>query len=271
MATSKADKLKEWFLLTLRSPGEAIDRISTLLDVKSDKMFVKPPDYQTVQLSEVFAKLASMNGLHMDSILQEAAEVEEAVKERISGLQNAPINHIHSADFALARLCYAAVRIMKPETIVETGVAYGNTSAFILEALEKNQQGTLHSIDLPPLGPNVDDFVGILIRDAVRSRWKLVRGTSKRVLPPLLKSLGNVDMFVHDSLHTYKNISFELELVTPHLNKTSVVIADDIDENPAFMEWSNRYEPGYSAVVQEEVKTSMLGVALFANESTGRS
>ncbi len=271
MATSKANKLKEWFFLTMRSPVEAMDRISTIIDVKSDKMFVTPPDYKTVALTEVLARLATLNGLHMDSILQEAAEVEEAVKVRIAGLQNGPINHIHSADFALARLCYAAVRIMKPETLVETGVAYGNTSAFILEALEKNGKGTLYSIDLPPLGPKVDDFVGILIRDDVRHRWKLTRGTSKRTLPPLLKQLGTVDLFVHDSLHTYKNISFELELVTPYLSPNAAVIADDIDENPAFMEWSDRHQPGYSAVVQEEVKTSMLGVALFANESTGRS
>ncbi len=266
MATSKADKLKEWLLLTLKSPGEAVDRVSTLINVKSESMLVTPPQFQTVPMSEVLAKLASLKGVQLDSILQEAADVEAAVTERISSLQNAPIDHVHSADFALARVCYAAVRIMKPETIVETGVAYGNTSAFILEALEKNGRGTLHSVDLPPLGPNVDDFVGILIRDEVRPRWKLTRGTSKRVLPPLLKTLGRLDMFVHDSLHTYKNILFELELVTPHLRSTAVVIADDIDENPAFTEWSNRHHPGYSAVVQEEVKQSLVGIAIFTGE-----
>ena len=35
--------------------------------------------------------------------------------------------------------------------VVETGVAHGVTSRFILEALERNGRGFLWSIDLPPL------------------------------------------------------------------------------------------------------------------------
>jgi len=271
MAVSKANKLMQWVKLSVRNPIEAIDRIATIIDVRSDKLFVDPPDYDTVQLVDVLERLSGLNGLHQDSIRAEAAEIETQVKERMGSLTDAPIAHIHSADFALARLCYAAVRVLKPNTVLETGVAYGVTSAFILEALERNGKGTLHSVDLPPLGPNVDRYVGILIRDAVRGRWKLTRGVSKRVLPGILKSLGTVDLFVHDSLHTYKNISFELEQVTPHLAGAGAVIADDIDENPAFLEWSRKHRPGYSAVVKEEVKDSMLGVALFANEGSGRT
>jgi len=44
---------------------------------------------------------------------------------------------------------YCIIRATKPEIIVETGVANGASSTFILSALEKNNKGKLFSIDLP--------------------------------------------------------------------------------------------------------------------------
>ncbi|MCB0719697.1 MAG: class I SAM-dependent methyltransferase [Bacteroidetes bacterium] len=271
MPASKANKLLQWLRLSVNNPIEAIDRIATIIDVRSDLMFVEPPEYETVQYAEVFDRISSLNSVDPGAIRAEATEIEKQVRERMQALNDGPIAHIHSADFALARLCYAAVRVLRPKSVLETGVAYGVTSAFILEALEQNGEGSLHSVDLPPLGPNVDSYVGILIRDAVRSRWTLTRGPSRRVLPGVLKTIGTVDLFVHDSLHTYKNISYELEKVSQHLSPNGAVIADDIDENPAFLEWSKKHRPGYSAVVREDVKDSLLGVAFFANEGSGRT
>lgn len=46
---------------------------------------------------------------------------------------------------------YLTVRLIKPETIVETGVSSGSSSAYILRALYDNQKGKLYSIDLPPV------------------------------------------------------------------------------------------------------------------------
>ncbi|RMG03228.1 MAG: hypothetical protein D6735_08975 [Acidobacteria bacterium] len=70
--------------------------------------------------------------------------------------------------------------------VLETEVGYGVTSAFILKALEVNGHGTLHSVDLPPLGCDADQFVGILIPELLKYRWQLHRGVSRRVLPSLL-------------------------------------------------------------------------------------
>ena len=46
-------------------------------------------------------------------------------------------------------LLYVICRVMKPTNVIETGVASGASSAFILLGLDKNQHGTLYSIDLP--------------------------------------------------------------------------------------------------------------------------
>src|SRR5215472_8825018 len=45
-------------------------------------------------------------------------------------------------------LQYAAVRASTPEVVVETGVANGVSSSYLLLALQKNGRGILHSIEL---------------------------------------------------------------------------------------------------------------------------
>jgi hypothetical protein len=51
----------------------------------------------------------------------------------------------------LVRAVWCLTRHLRPTKVVETGVARGLTSRFILEALEKNKTGHLWSVDLPPL------------------------------------------------------------------------------------------------------------------------
>ncbi len=52
----------------------------------------------------------------------------------------------------LGSFLYAIVRSLKPETVLETGVASGLASAYILLALRQNKKGKLYSIDLPSEG-----------------------------------------------------------------------------------------------------------------------
>jgi len=42
---------------------------------------------------------------------------------------------------------YGLCKIMKPDVVVETGVAYGQSSSYILQALKENNNGILYSID----------------------------------------------------------------------------------------------------------------------------
>ncbi len=119
------------------------------------------------------------------------------------------------------------------------------------------------SIDLPPIARHADYYAGYLIPENLKDRWTLYRGTSKRVLPKLLSQLGKVDMFVHDSLHTYWNIRRELELISPYLSRPSIVIADDIQDNSAFLEWVKREQPTHWAAFREEWRDSLAGFAVF--------
>ena len=48
------------------------------------------------------------------------------------------------------------------------------------------------------------------------------------VLEPLLKKLGRIDIFFHDSLHTYKHMLFEYNTCWDYLKDNGILISDDI-------------------------------------------
>jgi len=112
---------------------------------------------------------------------------------------------------------YLLVRALKPALVVETGVAEGVSTTFILQALADNHKGFLFSIDLPNQFyiPNKGNFVatfnpvyespGCLVPMELRDRWELILGRSCDVLPGLFKRLGQIDLFLHDSEHTYEH------------------------------------------------------------------
>ena len=59
-------------------------------------------------------------------------------------------------------------------------------------------------------------------------------GPSQSILPGLLKELPPLDIFIHDSLHTYSHMMLEFETVFPHLRPGGFLLADDAMWNNAF-------------------------------------
>jgi predicted O-methyltransferase YrrM len=142
---------------------------------------------------------------------------------------------------------YAIVRATKPRTIVETGVANGVSSSVILQALETNGNGELHSIDFPNIDPGAlipsEKDVGWLVPSELRSRWRLRLGQSKYVLRQLLEELKAIDMFFHDSDHSYENMKFELATSFEFIREGGFLIADDIQDNSAFYDFLRENSP----------------------------
>ena len=158
----------------------------------------------------------------------------------------------NDGDRALVRAIWCLVRHMQPRHVVETGVAHGFTSRFILEAMERNGFGKLWSIDLPPLDPGMRSRIGIAVTDNLRHRWNLIAGSSRRELPPLLQHLGTIDMFVHDSLHTEANVRFEMEAAWRCLSPGGALVVDDIDTNWGFRNATRGFGAHQSFVCEAE-------------------
>lgn len=234
-----------------------------LLEYVSDSLFLQRVDYKPLSLSDALEKI-EFNKIELSKFFGEkwCGEIERRVLERIGEISKAPpFPLVLNADFTLARFCYALCRALRPERVVETGVAYGVTSAFILQALELNGRGTLYSIDLPPLARCADIFVGIVVPENLRHRWRMHTGASRQLLPEILEELGGIDMFLHDSLHTRRNMRFELGRAIHHTS--CAIVADDIHGNPAFAEIVRKFNPGCHAAIREEGKTDIFGVILL--------
>jgi hypothetical protein len=232
-----ARKLGLLLRVLARDPLEFVDRVRAVLEVRADRLLGRPPAYPAAPWGDVLRGLGDCLGVDAEALDREvdASGIESRLAAGVAGLGAAPgIALRHNADARIARLCYVACRALRPETVVETGVAYGVTTTFVLTALERNGRGQLHSIDLPPLAANADDLVGRLVPEELKSRWTLHRGASRRVLPALLARLGAVDVFIHDSLHTSRNMAFELELAQRHRAPRFALVADDIEQNGAF-------------------------------------
>jgi predicted O-methyltransferase YrrM len=139
------------------------------------------------------------------------------------------------ADPALARIAWCLVRHRRPETVVETGVGRGLMTATILAALERNDSGLLWSVDLPPaLAPSLRRQTGAAVPQELTKRWTYVSGSSRRRLPPLTRELETIDLFVHDSMHTTRNVLFELETAWAVLRPGGAILVDDVSLNRAF-------------------------------------
>ena len=47
-------------------------------------------------------------------------------------------------------------------------------------------------------------------------------------MPPLVTEVGKVELFIHDSLHTFKNTLFEMEQAASVMRPGGVMLIDDI-------------------------------------------
>lgn len=150
---------------------------------------------------------------------------------------------------------YAIIRAVRPRTVVETGVASGSSSWFILEALDRNGQGELYSVDLPVERWSQSDYrtldrvslpankePGWLVPDRLHRRWHLHLGDSRVELRKTLELVSSCEVFLHDSEHSYEVMSLEYALAFDHMSAGGVIISDDIRWNDAWSDFTKKHQ-----------------------------
>jgi Methyltransferase domain len=158
----------------------------------------------------------------------------------------------NDGDAAFVRAIWQLVRYLRPSNVIETGVAHGVTSRFILEALERNGKGYLWSIDRPPMEREWKSQIAIAVDRRLGHRWSYILGSSRRRLPLLLSQLGEIDLFVHDSLHSERNVRFEMDRAWDALRPGGVMVVDDIDVNRGFHSFSKSFSGHRSIICEAE-------------------
>ena len=132
---------------------------------------------------------------------------------------------------------YLLIRLLKPNRILETGVASGSSSAYLLCALRDNKKGKLFSIDLPPDNLPTGKCAGWIVPEHLRDYWSLHIGDSKELLKPLLVEIGEIDCFVHDSLHTYEHMMWEFRTAWEYIRPNGLFLSHDVGANEAFFDF----------------------------------
>lgn len=156
-----------------------------------------------------------------------------------------------------ALFLYWLVRQHRPRTVVQTGVCNGLSSAFIMLALDRNGDGgKLHVIDMPAVFNPADPVwtrrgkvygvvipegksSGWIVPDSCRDRFEVIVGDAKVHLPKLIDRLGSIDMFYHDSDHTYDHMMFEFGEARRKLKPGGLVVADDINWNASLWDFAD--------------------------------
>lgn len=194
------------------------------------------------------------------------ADIGERLKDHGLATGRATYGWYSDAEVTLARAVWCTTRHIRPDVVVETGVAHGVTSRIILEALSKNDRGHLWSIDLPhPLDHRLHAQTGVAVTRECRRRWTYLEGASRQRLPPLVHQVGHVELFIHDSLHTAKNTLFEMEQAASAMRPGGVMLIDDIKSHLGFAAFAKRH-PDYQTIVCEtEDKIGMFGIAVKAS------
>lgn len=262
-----APRTKALRLLSLAAvnPLEFYDRIRAIAEIRARRRSPTPVRYLTTPWPDMATQAATVLGSTVPWSTDDPGFLETVaqLRQRLSTIDEAPFPALFDADPVLARLSYFLTLALKPAIVIETGVAFGVVSSFILAALARNGHGQLISIDLPPLGVPAA-AIGELIPDELRSRWTLVRGAATRVLPRWLAHLPPVGLFVHDSLFTSRNSRQEYALVLPHLAPRSAILANRVDFSDAFAWLANRARPAVTSVLEAEEKANeLIGMCLF--------
>ena len=179
----------------------------------------------------------------------------EVIRElQTKGIRPGPQSFLgwNDGDAGLVRAIWCLTRHLRPRSVVETGVAHGVTTRFVLEALEMNGTGHLWSIDLPPLERFWRKQVGLAVGDRYPDRWSYIRGSSRRWLPALLSQLGQLDLFIHDSRHSEHNVRFELDRAWAALRPGGALVVDDVDANWGFESFKQTFSGHQSMVCEAE-------------------
>jgi predicted O-methyltransferase YrrM len=200
---------------------------------------------------------------HSDQVFERRAYIErylEAIRERYEAHYAAGWVNLDDALFL-----YWLVRKLNPKIIVQTGVCNGLSSAFMMLGLAKNgSQGSLHAIDLPPVfNPNEPGWTvkgkvygvvipegkssGWIVPDAYRNRFEVWNGDAKALLPKMIDQVEAVDLFYHDSDHTYDHMMFEFREAKRKLRPGGLVVGDDVSWNASVWDFADQYGvPSYN-------------------------
>ena len=136
---------------------------------------------------------------------------------------------------------YFLTRLLKPEVIVETGVAAGYSSQAFLQALDENGAGELFSSDFPYFRvADPEKYIGCLVDDGLKGRWHLLIEGDESNIPKIAAQVKSIDLVHYDSDKSYAGREFAMKHLMPLLSERGVLLMDDLHDNTFFRDFVSR-------------------------------
>lgn len=128
------------------------------------------------------------------------------------------------------KLLELVIEKYKPTTIVETGIANGVSTRAILEALKINKltNSHLYSFDINPQ---------VVTEDLKINKQFTFKHVCKQNLQELFQDVPKIDLFYHDSDHTYRNQLTEYKIAWNKMSDGGILMSDDINWSNAFLDF----------------------------------
>ena len=127
---------------------------------------------------------------------------------------------------------------------------------------KEGQPGQLLTFDITPES-------GWLLDPSIVGEFRAIIGSTRDTLAPALEG-RKVDLFIHDSEHTYENETFEMETVSRYLAEDAVILSDNVHACDAMKDFLRSARPVVSQV-HGEAKGALLpgasiGLALWRSQ-----
>ena len=131
----------------------------------------------------------------------------------------------------LALFCiYQILSHTNTRFVLETGVAAGKSTAFILHNLLNVE---VEGIASKLVSTDITVNCGELVPENLKRFWTFEKlsGNIKRQFIDVVKKHGEIELFIHDSNHTAKWEMFELLAVLKYCKNLRFIIVDDVQAN----------------------------------------
>jgi len=194
--------------------------------------------YDISNLSELADALAGAFCIERATVERYARELEDdsAFRAELTSLLREHGGRKPRPQYGRRTGWYCIVRALRPRLVVEAGVHDGLGSAVFLQALERNR----HEGDNGRLiGIDIDTSSGWLVPSRLRPHFDLVVEDSVGYLERGFVDQG-IDLFLHDSLHTYEHETREYRAALHVLAPGGVLLSDDAHSTDALKDFSKQ-------------------------------
>jgi predicted O-methyltransferase YrrM len=135
--------------------------------------------------------------------------------------------HMNAAE---GELIDRVIRSVKPDTSLEIGFAYGISTLFACDALERNKKPCRHIV-VDPL--QTSRFGGIGLGNIERAGYRrfvdFIEAPSELALPRLLSENVRIQVGIIDGFHTFDHALVDFFYVSKMLDVGGVVVLDDVN------------------------------------------